>query len=298
MTTVETYSQLNNFLQSSDTLCIITNNIASPAVLTATNSLKTLTSNVFVSLTGTTAPEEPPFVPADIYKDMSNTRYDDRLTPGEYQTELFPGMADFIDENIVAGDKTEEYRLYSSKWSDWGGDIFDQWGFFYIYDVNSGKYYFPLLSPQNQDDGVMSTQTFSAFERTFTIIHGYPTGGVFKFDISVNDSLPFIFGMYGDVGSDSNTMYENLTYSYTKNSANLTLWYLHNWQDGSDDEHFFVYYIPKLVSQNSSKTYNEYYNNNDDHSIMSTSITNGLTVYISKTSDAKQWVASNVVLQS
>ena len=68
--------------------------------------------------------------------------------------------------------------------------------FFYLYDVNSGKYYFPLIDPQNQGDGTFATQTFNAFGRTFTIKHGWAVQGIFKFDISVADSLPFKFGTY------------------------------------------------------------------------------------------------------
>ena len=81
------------------------------------------------------------------------------------------------------------------RWSDWQGDIFDGWGFFYLYDISSSQYYIPLLNPVNQSDGIISTQTYTAFgNRTFTIKHGYPVQGVFKFDISVNDDKEFVFG--------------------------------------------------------------------------------------------------------
>ena len=166
-----------------------------------------------------------------IIKDMRNDYYynagssDNKFNPYDYQNEFFPGMADVIEENIVQGDKASRDRLLASYWLDWGLDIFDGWGYFYLYDVNSRKYYFPLLTPQNQANGILTTQTFNAFNRTFTIKHGHPVQGIFKFDISVNDSLPFRFGAYGDMGSDGSEDIEDLTYSSRIGSNDLTLYY-------------------------------------------------------------------------
>ena len=149
-----------------------------------------------------------------VNKDMSNIEYTDEYNPNNYP-EFFPDMAPFIDENILVGDKNEEDRLIASYWNDLRNDVFDSWGFFYLYDVNSGKYYFPLIDPQDQDDGVFATQTFNVFGRTFTIKHGWSVYGIFKFDISVADDLPFRFGGYGNMGSDGDEVTENLTQNYS-----------------------------------------------------------------------------------
>jgi hypothetical protein len=234
-------------------------------------------------------------VGGEINKDMNDQDYDERIDPQEYYPQFFPDMAPFTDENIVAGDKVSGDRLLASYWEDWGNDIFDVWGYFYLYDVASGKYYFPLIDPQNEDDGVITTQTFNAFGRTFTINQGYPVQGIFKFDISVNDSAPFRFGAYGKMGSDGNEVIEYLTYPYTLSSTNLTLHYMKHQEVGDNIGILYSYFIPKNVSQNSSKTY--VYNvalSND--SLISNEITNGLLVYFSKTNDVKEWVVNDLGL--
>lgn len=231
-------------------------------------------------------------------KDMGNENYTNELDPMDYP-EFFPGMAPFTDANIVAGDKSPSDRLIASYWDDWDDDVFDDWGYFYLYDVESGKYYFPLISPQNQADGSIFTQTFNAFGRVFTIKQGYPVQGIFKFDISVNDNKPFKFGAYGNMGSDGYEVITNLTYPYTIGSTNLTLYYVKQQEDGDSDEIIYSYFIPKKVSENSSLTYDLYqYPGDDDNSLMSKVVTNGLIVYFSKTNDVKEWVVNDLGLQN
>jgi hypothetical protein len=225
-----------------------------------------------------------------VEKDMSDNNFTFEFDPYDYQAEFFPGMADFIDENIEAGDKAPEDRLRASYWDDLGDDVFDDWGFFYIYDVSSGKYYFPLISPQNLDDGVITTQTFGAFDRLFTINHGWSAQGIFMFDISVADSLPFRFGAYGNMGSDGDEFTENLTYTY----GLKTLYYHHHQEDGDDEEQLYSYWIPKNASQNTAQTYDAYYENDEDMSMVSKEVTDGLRVYFAKQNDVKVWVASKV----
>jgi hypothetical protein len=177
----------------------------------------------------------------------------------------------------------------ASYWDDLGDDIFDNWGYFYLYDVESGKYYFPVINPQNQDNGVMTTQIFIAFGSVFTIIHGWSVQGIFKFDISVNNNKPFRFGAYGDMGSDEDGNIEYLTQPYSLGSNNLTLFYFKN-QEGSDDtEILYAYFIPKKIEQNSSVTYVHNYDG-QIMSLKSNEITQGLLVYFSKTNDVKDWV--------
>lgn len=226
-------------------------------------------------------------------KDMDNNEYTDEVNPYNYQSEFFPGMADFVDSNIVEGDKDPSDRLIASYWDDLGNDVFDSWGFFYIYDVSSGKYYFPLINPQNEDDGILTTQTFNVFGRTFTINHGWAVQGIFKFDISVQDSLPFRFGAYGEMGSDGDEDIENLTHSYNINGTNFTLYYQRHSEDGDNIEVLYSYWIPKKTSDNSSITY-DFYNDDDDNNMMSKEITNGVIVYFSKTNDVKEWVANDL----
>lgn len=231
-------------------------------------------------------------------KDMLDNEYTSEFNPNDYYPEYFPGMAPFTDENIVAGDKSTEDRLLASQWYDWGNDVFDDWGYFYLYDVEQGKYYFPLITPQNQNDGEIFTQIFNTFGRTFTIKQGYPVQGIFKFDISVNDNKPFKFGTYGNMGSDGDYVNTYLTYPYSIGSTNLTLYYVKQEQNNSLYEIIYTYCIPKKVSENNNQTYNLYQGSvSDDNSWMSKVVTNGLIVYFSKTNDVKEWVVNDLGVQ-
>lgn len=89
-----------------------------------------------------------------VLKDMDTDNYTQEFNPNTLQEVLFPGMANFIEANILQGDKDSGQRLIASYWNDLGNDVFDHWGYFFLYDVDQGKYYFPILSPINQADGV------------------------------------------------------------------------------------------------------------------------------------------------
>ena len=229
---------------------------------------------------------------------MKNDVYTIEFNSANYSEypQLFPDMEDLIEENIVLGDKNEEDRLIASYWGDLGDDVLDEWGFFYLYDVNSGKYYFPLISPQNQGNGIFATQTFNVFERTFTIKHGWAVQGIFKFDISVADNLPFKFGTYGDVGwGNTNGANESLTQSYTVGGQNLTLYYNKDYNVDDNIRQMYSYWIPKKISENSAKTYNTYYNG-QDMVMLSKNVTTGLIVYFAKLNDVKDWVISDLAI--
>ena len=178
-------------------------------------------------------------------------------------------------------------------WSDWNDDVFDDWGFFYLYDVNTGKYYFPLFDPMNADDGIVTTQTFNVFDRTFTIKHGYPVHAVFKFEITVNDNLPFRFGAYGNMGSDGYEETQDYTMTYTKGGTQRTLYYRKDAQQGTDYEILWTYVSPKNNSENVSLPYNVVYNGSY-MSILTSEVTTGVTVYFAKTVDMVNWVVRDI----
>jgi hypothetical protein len=178
----------------------------------------------------------------------------------------------------------------ASYWDDWGNDVFDDWGFFYIFDVQSQQYYFPILQTINQEDGIIATETFNAFGSTFTIKHGYPVQGIYKFDVSRNDHKHFIFGAYGNMGSDEDTINTNFTQSYTLNNKEYTLYYNRNIESGDLIERFFSYFIPYERTLNNTKTYNDYLYQDDDLSLYSVPVRHGITVYFAKRYDVKDWV--------
>lgn len=293
---ISNQAELTNFLQDNETTKgLIVNSIELNAQFGSLSSSthKIIYSNAPSRLIKSTNNDFTD-VGREVYKDMSNIIYNYRVSYDSYP-EYFPDMASLIDENIVQGDKAESDTLLASAWNDWGDDVFDGWGFFYIYDVNSGKYYFPLISPQNESDGALFTQEVTAFGRTFTIIHGYPAQGIFKFDITVNDNLPFRFGAYGNMGSDGDHVITNLTYPYSIGSTNLNLYYVKQEEDGTDFEIIYSYFIPKNISENQTQTYNIYQNDYDsNNSLMSTTVTNGLIVYFAKTNDVKQSITPHL----
>ena len=217
-------------------------------------------------------------VGASVTKDMDNSTY---LSSNQY----IPGNLDLNSR-----------RNY---WSDWGGDIFDAWGFFYIYDVGNSQFLSPLLSTINQADGVISTQTFTINGRIFTIKHGYPVQGIYKFDISVNDNLPFIFGVDGNMGSNGSTSNSNYAYDYTIRSQSLKLYYNYNVQTTIPSEALYSYFIPYEISKNQAvQPYTSYRYSTDSLAIHSVEVLKGITVYFAKTNDVKQWVVNDLKLSN
>jgi hypothetical protein len=227
-----------------------------------------------------------------VTKDMGIEDYRDEFDPANNQS-IFPDMVQITVNNIVAGDKTEENRLNASYWNDWGNDVFDEWGYFYIFDVNSGNYYFPIISPQNLANGVFTTQNFFAFGRTFTIRHGWCVQGIFKFDISFDDDAPFRFGAYGDMGSDGDEVTSQMSYQYDINGTPLTLYYHFHSEESDSSEIFYSYYVPKVVSENDTQTYEVYYDGDEMH-MRSKEVTKGMIIYYSKQYDVRDWVINDL----
>lgn len=294
MSLISNNNELIDFLNGNETVGYITNNIEISQNINTNNGNKKLLNNTgnIVNLTRLRVPETG-IIGGEVEKDMRIRSYDDELDPYQYQNTFFSTFADFIDENIVAGDKDESDRLNACQWRDLGDDIFDDWGFFFIYDVSSQKYYFPLLNPRNSDVGVLTTQTFNAFDRIFTIVHGWAVQGIFKMKITVNDNLPFRFGAYGNMGSDGDEEVEDLTQSYTKNNQNLTLYYRRDAESGDDIEILYSYIIPIKISENNAKPYDVNYDGTD-MALTTSAFTKGMYIYFAKTNDVKNWVINDI----
>lgn len=186
----------------------------------------------------------------------------------------------------------------SSYWLDWLGDIFDQWGFFYLYDNTSNTYLNVVFSTINQPDGVISTQTFSLAGRTFTINHGYAVQGIYKIDVSVSDDLNFIIGMNGNMGSDNSTINNNLSEAFSLNGENFNLYYNQNMQNGSSTERLYTYFVPYEKDKNkSTTTFSKLVGGNDNLSMYSVSCKRGILLYFAKTNDVKNWIINDLTIQ-
>lgn len=236
-------------------------------------------------------------VGGDVNKDMDHENYTQEFNPSDKQSILFPGMADFIEANILQGDKSSEDTLQATYWNDLGNDVFDDWGYFFIYDVSAGKYYFPLLTPMNQADKVMTTQTFNPGfgELSFNITHGWREKGIFQMDVSCTDSnFEFRFGAYGNLGSDGDEDDYNMTASY---GTGKTLYYHHHAEQNDEFEVLYSYFQPYREVDNTSDIFASLYDpeNTDDNSLITKPIKEGVRVYFSKQYDVKDWVISDIL---
>lgn len=197
--------------------------------------------------------------------------------------------------NIIFPGTSAPPLVASQYWVDWQGDIFDGWGYFYLYDVETNSYFSPLLNPINRPDGVITTQNITAFGRSFVVKHGYPVQGIFKYDISVNDDKEFQFGAYGNMGSDTLTSNENFTQAYSINNEEFTLYYNRNRQTNSVSELFYFYVIPYETQKNKDMiTYSKNLGGSDILSFYTTKVKNGVTMYFSKTNDVKDWIINDL----
>ncbi len=193
-------------------------------------------------------------------------------------------------------------------WSDWGGDIFDSWGNFYIYDPISGTASLITFSSLNGLDGTVYTESQTHHGKTFTIKHGWVTQGIFKLDVECEDvTFNFSIGMYGNMGSDSNTQNSDRTYSASWGNLN----YNYNSQLNTS-EFFFTHFIPKIKSFNdgitnsgSNFTTNFFtsVSGSDNLAQWSDPLIVGATMYFVKGSNSTtganyDWVANDIEIQS
>lgn len=302
MSIIETNSDLTNFVGDEEALFgSIQGNLALDAntkILNLTGHKKVLTSDNAVDMVVSAGEGEEVMQNVEVTKDMAMFLYTDELDPIEYKETLFPDLSDFIEANIVLGNKeSSELIYYGSVWDDLGDDIFDDWGYFFVYDVSNGQYFLPILDPMNADDGVITTQTFTAFDgpRTFTMKHGWSKLGVFKIELTVDDDLPFRFGGYGNMGSDGDQDTSALTHGYSKYGHDgLTLYYNKDMEEGNDIEILYTYVVPRKLSENTGNvTYDVRYQSGN-MSMITKPFTKGITIYFSKTNDEKTYVVSDI----
>jgi hypothetical protein len=183
-------------------------------------------------------------------------------------------------------------------WTDWGDDIFDSWGFFYIYDPQVGNYLAINMANMQEADGVISQETFSLNGRTFTVNYGYPVQGIFKIDVIVNDrDSDFIFGMDGNLGSDSATINSVLSQDYSLGGQDFKLHYNYNYQGTNPPEKFYTYFVPyELLKNKTTRSYTRHLYSTDNLSLYSVPVKRGITIYVAKHNDVKNWIINDLQL--
>lgn len=222
----------------------------------------------------------------------SNTLTASGFTIGGEVTRDMSSMLKVTPDAGYAG--TGTLSSIRSYWEDWRDDVFDQWGFFYIYDPATNTSLSPVLQTINQPNGIIATETFTHNSRTFTIKHGYAVQGIYKIDVSVNDKLPFAFGTDGNLGSDAATINTNNTFDFTKGTNIMKLHYNRNAQSGSTTEVFYTYMVPYEAVLNQAVRPFTTARVGDDLAIWSNQIRYGLTIYIAKQNDVKDWIVNDL----
>jgi len=211
----------------------------------------------------------------------------------------------FADKTFTTSNRTTlaaylpgntDYTAARSYWTDWGDDIFDSWGFFYIYDPAFNNYRAIVLTDMDSADGVQNTATFSLNSRTFTVKYGYPVQGIFKFDISVNDkNKDFIFGFDGNLGSNGTTINSNLAADYTLNDQSFKLHYNYNYQGSNPSEKFYTYVVPYELSKNkATRSFTRHLYNIDNLALYTAPVKRGTTIYVAKQNYVKDWVINDL----
>ena len=186
-------------------------------------------------------------------------------------------------------------------WNDWGGDWFDRWGSFYIFNPANYAASYISFANRNGGDGTFYTETQTHHSKTFQIIHGWAAQGIFKLDVACtsDETFSFVVGHYGNLGSDSSTQQVNRTY----NASWGTLHYTYTSQN-NNSEYFYVHAIPKKVvdndalNPNTSGAFFDHYGN-DNLAVYAGPFTHGFTFYYIKGSNSStgamyDWVANDI----
>jgi hypothetical protein len=213
-----------------------------------------------------------------------------------------------VTKNMTSGTKvspaalipgTVDYTANRSYWSSWGNDIFNAWGFPYLYDTQQNNFFPLLFTTINQADGVIATETRTFNDRTFTIKHGYPAQGIYKLDVSVNDKdKGFIFGMEGNLGSNGTTRVTDFVVPHTLFGESINIYYSRNFEGNLPDEDFYYYVVPYEISKNQAvRPYSRIYQT-DNLGLFSNDVFKGVTVYLSKQNDVIDWIKNDLTINN
>jgi len=206
--------------------------------------------------------------------------------------------------NPSSGQLTPSGTRYA--WGDWGGDYFDNWGDFYIYDYNGGIASYIGFATMNGADGTVHGETQTHHNKTFKIKHGWVAQGIFKLDVQCADeTFQFCIGVHGNLGSDSATLHVDKQYSATWGNLNYVCT-----TENNVKEFFYMHIVPKYISFNDGITINSsnftanlntstFGSSGDDLVMWTDALTLGATMYFVKganntTGAMYDWVAKDI----
>jgi hypothetical protein len=195
-------------------------------------------------------------------------------------------------------------------WSDWGNDVLDGWGHWYIYNTATGAASHIQFGTLNGPNGTVYTERQNHHSKMFTIKHGWVVNSIFKLDVECEDpTFSFSIGMYGNLGSDNATFQEDAQHT-TSSGGTLSYNFNGNSSTGASSKSLFTHFIPKQRSFNDAITltgnnFTTNLNTNVDtnggqHGIWSDSLQIGATMYFVKGAvggiekSRSDWVAHDI----
>ena len=183
------------------------------------------------------------------------------------------------------------------RWNDWGGDIFDGWGSFYLYDGTTAIALAPNQSANYTylnliaDINAAAENNYYKFQidlnsETYEVTWAWRDSGTFFMQVFCisTPTKAFYVGGGGNMGSDSST--NSNTLSYVANITGVgtrTIEYIENFQTSSTTEKFYVHGFP-MNDVGATWGLNRYLSPNDNLYFW-TGLWQGCTLYFHKQYD-------------
>lgn len=194
------------------------------------------------------------------------------------------------------------------RFTDWGGDIFDGWGYWWVQPETSD---IPIAVPLPNTTATDATNyTKRVWQGTlggtlFEITYGYGAQGIYRIQIVAGDfsssvyngtNVKFRCGTKGNLGSDTatvtNAYYDKMSYNGTV-AERIPIYYDQWKQSGSSTEIHYHYVVPFNCSDSHYRPYAT--GRQGDNIYMYTDwLTHGVTLYLSKTNNVINWVENDL----
>lgn len=186
------------------------------------------------------------------------------LTVGDSATLGLQSISSFTVPSYASPSGSQYTLTNSYRWSDWGGDIFDGWGYFHVFDQSSQIGAIPMNTSETVGYQYEDFQRWlGPSGKYYQMRKAWLTDGICRMMVTCEDpEWQFRVVTGGNMGSDSNT-YGFTSYvsgptqpssysgtlpwiqNHTDINGNATrLWYFRNYQSGSSTEYFTWFHMP------------------------------------------------------
>lgn len=200
------------------------------------------------------------------------------------------GSLGYAVGNTVSKDLA--YNSAGYYWVDWGGDVFDSLGFFRLRNLDTGVEFGIPMPNGNGGDGVLNTESFTAFGVQFEVTYGYAAQGIYRISVKQAGGNPvrYIFKFHGNFGSDGDEHYVETSFDL---SASTKLYCLHHYGGGDQPVRFY------FIAGDQAKTVSKYctWSNSRDNIYYETYELNsdGFHFYVAKSNDVHEWVMADLI---